>query len=177
MSFLEKWEADIWPVVQKKYETLLQRPAKQDSAIGTHYEVKKMYEILMSKKEVHNVTCNLTWTEPVENTVLQSNISMVTVERFTLDMYVDMTAVASAVKVAGSAASVAGSAAAESAVAGSAAMSGGDNVGEGICPGSPPVIMDGHARSPHTSVGVMRSSRSCRHHGRATQMEISSLWA
>ena len=132
MSFLFKWKADIWPVVQKKYDVLLQHhPAKQDSAIGTHYEVKKMYEILMSKKEVHNVTCNLTWTEPVENTVLQSNISMVTVERFTLDMYVDMTAVASAVKVAGSAASVAGSAAAESAVAGSAAKSSGDNVGEG----------------------------------------------
>ena len=130
MSFLEKWEADIWPVVQKKYETLLQRPAKQDSAIGTQYG-DKVYQMLRSKKEVRNVACNLTWTDPVQNTALQSNISMVTVERFALDMYIDTTVVASSARVAGSAASVAGSAAAESAVAGSAAKSSGDNVGEG----------------------------------------------
>ena len=172
MSFLDRWKSDIWPVVKSKYDNLLKcRPAKQETATGSHYG-DKVYEVLASKKEVRNIACNLAWTDPnpIQNTVLQSAISLATVERFALDMYVDTS-------VAGSAAAVAGSAAVETAVAGSAAMSGGDNVGEGICPGSPPVIMDGHARSPHTSVGVMRSSRSCRHHGRATQMEISSLWA
>ena len=53
----------------------------------------------------------------MENANLQSNKSSVAVEQLALDMYVDAT--------------VAGSAAADSVVAGSAAMSGGDNVGEG----------------------------------------------
>ena len=120
MSFVEKWKADIWPVVEKTYTALLQqRPAKQDTAMGTHYD-EKVYEILSTKKEVWNVSCNFAWTNPVENTNLQGNISMATVERFALDLYVDTTAEAA---VAGSAAAVAGSAAT---VAGSAAA------GEGV---------------------------------------------
>ena len=118
-------------MVEKKYNVLLQRrPAKQDTAIGTHYG-EKVYEILKSKKEVRNISCNLAWTDPVANTVLQSNTSMATVERFALDMYVDTTVVGSAASVAGSAASVAGSGAVESVVAGSVAMSGGDLAEEG----------------------------------------------
>ena len=50
------------------------------------------------------------WTDPVETTVLQNNISMATVEQFALHMYVDMTVAGSSASVAGSAASVAGSA-------------------------------------------------------------------
>ena len=35
MSFVAKWKADIWPVVENKYNDLLQRrPAKQDTATG-----------------------------------------------------------------------------------------------------------------------------------------------
>ena len=126
MSFLDRWKSDIWPVVKSKYDDLLKcRPAKQETATGSHYG-DKVYEILASKKEVRNIACNLAWTDPnpIQNTVLQSAISLATVERFALDMYVDTS-------VAGSAAAVAGSAAVETAVAGSAAMSGGDNVGEG----------------------------------------------
>ena len=82
-----------------------ERPAKQEQATGTHYG-DKVYELLETKKELRNVACNLTWTDPVENTVLQSNISMATVERFALDMYVDTTAGHG--QVAGSAATSAG---------------------------------------------------------------------
>ena len=92
MAFVDKWKADIWPVVERKFHDLLQRrPAKQDKATGTHYG-DKVYELLTTKKEVRNVSCNLSWTDPVENTSLQGNISMATVERFALDMYVDTTA-------------------------------------------------------------------------------------
>lgn len=112
MSFVDKWKADIWPVVEKTYTALLQqRPAKQDTAMGTHYG-EKVYDILSTKKEVRNVSCNFAWTNPVENTNLQGNISMATVERFALDLYVDTTAEAAVAGVAGSAATVAGSAAA-----------------------------------------------------------------
>lgn len=116
MSFVAKWKAEIWPVVEHKYNDLLQRrPAKQDTATGTHYG-DKVYEVLATKKEIRNIACNLTWTNPVENTNLQCNISMATVERFALDMYVDTTAGQGQ--------------AAEAAVAGSAAMSAGEIVGE-----------------------------------------------
>ena len=109
MSFVTKWKEEIWPVVEKKYNDLIQqRPAKQETATGTHYG-DKVFEILATKKELRNIACNLTWTNPVENTNLQCNISMSTVERFALDMYVDTTQgqVADAA-VAGSAAGVAG---------------------------------------------------------------------
>ena len=92
MSFFDTWKEDLWHVVEEKYNTLLkERPAKQDQATGTHYG-DKVYEILATKKESRNVACNLAWTGPVENTNLQRNISMATVERFALDMYVDTTA-------------------------------------------------------------------------------------
>ena len=92
MSFFDKWKEDLWHVVEEKYNTLLkERPAKQDKATGSHYG-DKLYEILETKKELRNVACNLAWTGPVENTNLQRNISMATVERFALDMYVDTTA-------------------------------------------------------------------------------------
>ena len=117
MSFLDKWKADIWPVVEKKYHALLQqRPAKQDTATGTHYG-DKLYEVLVVKKEVRNVACNLTWTHPVENTNLQRDISLATVERFALDMYVDTTAGQDGQ--------------AEEAAAGSAATSAGETAGDG----------------------------------------------
>ena len=105
MSFLDKWE-DIWCVVEEKYNTLLnERPAKQEKATGRPYG-DKVYELLLTKKEVRNVACNLAWTHPVENTNLQCNISMATVERFALDMYVDTTAAHG--QAAGSAAGSAG---------------------------------------------------------------------
>ena len=114
MSFVAKWTEDIWPVVEKKYNDLLhRRPAKQDMATGTHYG-DKVYEFLATKKELRNIACNLTWTSPVENTNLQCNISMATVERFALDMYVDTTQ----------------GQVAEAAVAGSAATSPGEIVEE-----------------------------------------------
>ena len=109
MSFLEKWSSEIWPVLQFHFEKLLeQRPAKQETAVGTHYG-EKLYPILETKKELRNVTCNLAWTHPAENTCLQLDISTTTVERMALDMYIDTSTVtptppASATDVAESAA-------------------------------------------------------------------------
>ena len=115
MSFVTKWKEEIWPVVEKKYNDLIQhRPAKQETATGTHYG-DKVFELLATKKELRNIACNLTWTNPVENTNLQCNISMSTVERFALDMFVDTTQ----------------GQVADTAVAGSAAGVAGERVGEG----------------------------------------------
>ena len=92
--------------MEEKFKSLIkERPARQDTATGTHYG-DKVYELLATKKEVRNVACNLAWTDPLENTSLQSNISMATVERFALDMYVDVTAAHD--QAAGSAAMSAG---------------------------------------------------------------------
>ena len=92
MSLADKWKEDIWPRVEEKYNKLLkERPAKQGTATGCNYS-DKVYEILETKKEVRNVACNLTWTHPTENTILESNISLAKVERFALDFYVDTTA-------------------------------------------------------------------------------------
>ena len=89
MSFIARWSSDIWPAVQDKYtHVLAQRPARQDVATGQHYG-QKLYEVLASKKEVRNVACNLAFTDPTGNTMLQKNISFVTVERFAIDMCVD----------------------------------------------------------------------------------------
>ena len=89
MSFAAKWTSDIWPVVQAKYNhVLLQRTAKQDCATGVHYGTK-VYDILPVKKEIRNVSCNLAFTDPIGNTILQKNISYATVERFAIDMYID----------------------------------------------------------------------------------------
>ena len=65
--------------------------AVQRSRVQLQGHGDKVYEILAAKKELRNIACNPAWTNPVENTSLQSNISMATVERFALDLYVDTT--------------------------------------------------------------------------------------
>ena len=45
------------------------------------------------KKEVRNVACNLAYTDPNGNTMLQKNISFATVERFAIDMFIDTASV------------------------------------------------------------------------------------
>ena len=93
MSFTEQWTSDIWPAVQEKYQHVLaQRPAKQDTATGVHYG-KVVYQVLAEKKEVRNVACNLAFTDPTGNTMLQQNISFATVERFAIDMFIDTASV------------------------------------------------------------------------------------
>jgi len=145
MSFVTKWKEEIWPVVEKKYNDLIQqRPAKQETATGTHYG-DKVFEILATKKELRNIACNLTWTNPVENTNLQCNISMSTVERFALDMYIDTTQGQVAdTAVAGSAAGVAGE-------------RGGRARGCSMLPRFSSSHRIRHGRFPHESPGVMRS--------------------
>ena len=61
MRFVDAWAKEIWPVIQADYERLQgMRPAKQDeNAVGTHYGTKVL-EVIASKGEVRNVTCNLT---------------------------------------------------------------------------------------------------------------------
>ena len=91
MSFTEQWASDIWPALEEKYKYVLgKRPAKQDIATGTHYG-EKVFQALPTKREVRNVSCNLAFTDPTGNTMLQKNISFATVERFAIDMYVDVT--------------------------------------------------------------------------------------
>ena len=93
MSFTEKWASDVWPSAQEKYRRVLaQRPAKQDTATGTHYG-EQVDQALAEKKEVRNFSCNLAFTDPTANTVLQKDISFATVERFALDMFVDTVSV------------------------------------------------------------------------------------
>lgn len=93
MSFTAKWASDVWPKVQEKYKQVIaQRPAKQDTATGTHYG-EKVYGVLADKKEVRNVCCNLAFTDPAANTVLQKDISFATVERLAIDMFVDTASV------------------------------------------------------------------------------------
>ena len=89
-SFVETWPQEVWPIIQKKYEELLEkRPAKQTDATGGHYG-QRVYEFLQTKGgEVRNITCNLAYLGPVRNTFLQQDISVETVERFALDLYVD----------------------------------------------------------------------------------------
>ena len=78
-------EGEIWKVVEGKFNALSkERPVRQEKATGYHYG-EKTYEVLAAKKEVRNIACNLTWTDPAENTCLQSDISLATVERLALD--------------------------------------------------------------------------------------------
>ena len=119
MAFLELWSSDIWPVVESKYTHLLtQRPAKQDTATGSHYG-EKVFEQLKKKHKIRNISANLAWTHPTENTMLQRDISSQTVERFAIDMFIDTTsATPDDDQVAASAAQVTASAAADTSVVG-----------------------------------------------------------
>ena len=80
-TFAEAWPKKIWPIVKNDLEDLLlQRPAKQDTATGTHYG-KKVLDAAFEKGECRNVTCNLAWTPPVENTPAQKDLSLDVVSR------------------------------------------------------------------------------------------------
>ena len=88
-TFLDAWSTEIWPTIQPTYEELLiTRPATQDAATGGHYGTKVLTHI-GKKREVRNVTCNLTYTDPKANTALQTEILFDSVARFALDTFVD----------------------------------------------------------------------------------------
>ena len=88
MRYLDAWANEIWPVIQPHYERLLtMRPAKQEeNAVRSHYG-HKLFEVIASKGEVRNVTCNLTWTSATANTPLQADITIELVTAFAMDMY------------------------------------------------------------------------------------------
>ena len=89
MSFRDHWQNVMWAKLEEKYkERLSQSPARQDVATGNHYG-ENLYKYLKEKKEVRNVTCNLAWTPPTTNTMLQTHISLATVQRFAIDMFID----------------------------------------------------------------------------------------
>ena len=93
-TFAEAWSKEIWPTISAIHNDLRQkRPVKQDEAMGVHYGTKVL-EWLPAKKEVRNVTCNLAWLPPAENTLLQQNISLDSVTRWALDFYVNMNQIA-----------------------------------------------------------------------------------
>ena len=90
--FCELWPTQLWPILQNVFEEVLTlRPARQAEATGGHYG-DKVFEFLKTKGEIRNITCNLAWTAPIANTVLQKDISYEIVERFALDMFIDVTA-------------------------------------------------------------------------------------
>lgn len=92
-TFAEAWPTKIWPIIKKDFEELLmERPAKQDTATGTHYG-KKVIAAAFEKGECRNIACNLAWTPPVENTPTQKDLSLDVVARWVLDTYVDCNAV------------------------------------------------------------------------------------
>ena len=79
-------------MIKDDYERLmLERPATQEDASGTHYG-SKAFESLATKREVRNVSCNLCWTNPSENSALQQGITLELVENFAADMYLVTTA-------------------------------------------------------------------------------------
>ena len=88
MRFVDAWAKEIWPVIQADYERLqAMRPAKQDvNAVGSHYG-PKVLEVIASKGQVRNVTCNLTWTGGTANTPLQKDITLAVVTAFAMDTY------------------------------------------------------------------------------------------
>ena len=101
MRFLEYWTNEIWPRINADFDRLQgERPAKQTEATGGHYG-HKMYELLADKKEVRNVSCNLCWTAPTANTVLQEDITLALVENFALDMFMDNGMLAASGKTSG----------------------------------------------------------------------------
>ena len=83
--------------MRPKYEQLLtQRPAEQGleeyGAVGGHVG-KKVLTKCAEKGECRNVSCNLCWTDPTENTPMQEAISFEAVAMWTLDTYMDVQAV------------------------------------------------------------------------------------
>ena len=94
LTFAEAWPKKIWPIVQKEYQELQsERPRKQeDLATGTHFG-KKTLTAAFDKGECRNVTSNLAWTHPTENTPAQKDLGLDVVERWVLDTFVDCTAV------------------------------------------------------------------------------------
>ena len=90
-TFREAWTREVWPVVKPIYQELLaERPAKQETATGVHYG-DKVLTAAASKGEYRNVTCNLAWTGPANNTELQADISYDAVRAWCLDFYTDTT--------------------------------------------------------------------------------------
>ena len=89
MSFKSFWCETLWPAIQKQYGPLLERPqARQGTAVGRAYGTA-LFEQLKTQTVVRNVTCNLAWTDPAENTPLQDDISLSMVENWVLDFFMD----------------------------------------------------------------------------------------
>ena len=89
MSFKSFWSETLWPSIQKQYGPLLDRQqARQGTAVGRAY-ASALFDQLKTQTVVRNVTCNLAWTDPAENTPLQDDISLSMVENWVLDTFMD----------------------------------------------------------------------------------------
>ena len=89
MSFWNYWTSAVWPNIKDDFNRLLNlKPRNQeDGATGRKYG-SELYERIHKQKEMRNVTCNLCWTSPSENTKLQENISLELVQNLTMDLFV-----------------------------------------------------------------------------------------
>ena len=95
--FRAVWTASIWPTIKDKHAALLkERPAKQDlendSATGGHFGPGVLQKAA-EQGECRNISANLAWTDPTENTPMQLSISFEAVAQWTLDTYTDANAV------------------------------------------------------------------------------------
>ena len=88
-TYQEYFVEKIWPVVQDFYENLLTKSPKRqrDGAIGGSFGDGVFVKLKLAG-ECRNVSCNLTWTGPVDNTNLQKDISYDDVSAFAADFFV-----------------------------------------------------------------------------------------
>ena len=115
-TFASYFTDTVWPVINTDF-TRLQTTGcvkRKQGGVGRPYEWGKLTaSFTPTVRSQRNITGNLTWTPPSQNTVLQKNLVKSVVENFAMDAYLHVAApaAASAAPAAASAALAAASAA------------------------------------------------------------------
>ena len=113
-SFADVWSRKVWPAIKSDYEELVKElPARwqeQQHQIKTenkkpkvnegfhNFVTRKLQKLIaetVEKKERRNIYLNLAWTGPIDNTKLQAHIPFEKVYNMALDMFIDVSQVAS----------------------------------------------------------------------------------
>ena len=113
-SFADVWSRKVWPAIKSDYEELVKqlptRWQEQQHQIkaekkkpkvneGFHdivtRKLQKLIAETVEKKERRNIYLNLAWTGPIDNTRLQAHIPFEKVYNMALDMFIDVSQVAS----------------------------------------------------------------------------------
>ncbi len=113
LSFREVWVHHIYPVFQPMYDELKLLPSSRMTAKQTerekkdkkehkadvdiiHHKISSVLAEVRESGERRNTYMNITWTGPVDNTQLQTNITYEKVANLALDMFCDTSKAASA---------------------------------------------------------------------------------